>query len=286
MLYGVCVFFWWFCAIAHAECDVQPRKMKGAAWRSAVVTRVLDGDTLELENGDRVRFASINAPETAKFNKAGDPLGNEAWHRLEALAGAGSTVFLRRDRIAQDHYGRFLLHPFDADGHNLSALLLGEGLGFHVAIPPNLWSVDCYHEVEARAINAGAGVWKLAAYTAVDAEALPQLHGGYSHVKGRVEKISLMGRVAWVDMVGNVAIKVAKNDLATVNGRVWQRLVQAAQQGKLADLPMLEVHGWMSDRREWEAPIRKQIENGERKVFQFKVRHRYDWRLLDATPSV
>lgn len=259
--------------------------MKGRAWQQAVVKRVLDGDTLELEGGERVRMVGINAPETAKHDKPADPLGNGAWQQLESLAEPGELLYFRRDRTRQDRYGRQLLHPFSTEGRNLTAQLLAEGWGFHVVIPPNSWQADCYREAEFRAMQTGEGVWGLSHYSPVDASNFERLRGGYSRVTGGVESVTLTRASAWVELAGQVSIKVAKQDLKDVDGKVWQRLLEAAQQGQMKRLPPLEVHGWMSDRRDWGDDMRKQIASGTRKVFQFKVRHRYDWKLLDAIHS-
>lgn len=295
MFYGLAVFFLLACRWSMAACDVEPGQMQGSAWQAAAVKRVLDGDTLELASGERVRMIGINAPETAKYGKPGDPLGREAWRRLQALAQPGSTLYFHRDRTPRDHYGRRLLHPFDAEGHNITTTLLAEGWGFHVVIPPNSWQAACYRGVEQQAIAEKRGVWGLTHYQPIDAKDLMRLHGGYSRVSGKVEAVILTRASAWVELAGQVSIKVAKADLKHVDGEVWQRLLEAAQQGAgqqeagqpkaLERLPALEVHGWMSDRRDWGADMRKQIEIGARKVFQFKVRHRYDWRLLDAIHS-
>ncbi len=286
MLYGLSVFFCWACGLARAACDVEPQRMQGSAWQQSVVRKVIDGDTLELEGGARVRMVGINAPETAKFGKPGDPLGSEAWLRLQTLAAPGQTLFFHRDKTHHDHYGRLLLHPFDSEGQNITARLLAEGMGFHVVIPPNGWQAECYRSVEQRATKSAQGVWGLAYYQPIDATEFERLHGGYSRVMGRIESVVLTRASAWVELEGHVSLKVAKQDLKTVDGDVWQRIVEAAaQQQRLDQLPRLEVRGWMSDRQQWGPEIRRQIADGTRKAFQFNVYHRYHWRWLDTTQS-
>lgn len=270
---------------AFALCDVKPSSMKGDAWRHEEVKRVLDGDTLELVGGGRVRIVGVNAPETAKYGKPGDPLGKEAWKRLQMLAKVGEPLYFRKDKTPKDRYGRLLLHPFFADGRNLTAELLREGLGFHVVLPPNDWQSDCYRQQEREALGNHVGVWGLAHYQAVASNEIASLHGGYSLVKGRVESVVLTRATAWIELQGHVSVKVAKKDLDTVEGTVWRRLVAAAQNHQVENLPLLEVRGWVSDRREWDENMRDQIAKGERKPFQFNVRHRYDWSLLDSIQS-
>ena len=46
---------------------------------SAIVSRIIDGDTIELQNGERVRLLGINTPEK------GQPYYEEATNRLKEL---------------------------------------------------------------------------------------------------------------------------------------------------------------------------------------------------------
>jgi len=89
-------------------------------------TCVVDGDTFWL-NGEKVRIADINAPET---HSAGCPseqaLGDRATARLIVLLNAGpfDLVAGERDR---DRYGR-LLRTVVRHGHSIGAQLVAEGL--------------------------------------------------------------------------------------------------------------------------------------------------------------
>jgi micrococcal nuclease len=257
--------------------------MLGKPWRAAAVTRVTDGDTLQLEGGDKVRIVGVNAPETAKFGKPDDPLGPEATTVLRSLVKDQPRLFFRSDRGKKDHYGRLLLHPFLPDGRNLTAELLSRGLGFHVVIPPNDWQADCYHEAEQLAIDGAKGVWGLPRYQPLAATDAKALKGGYQRVMGRVEGVTLLRKMAWVELRGLVSLKVERKHLKTVDGDVWKRLLAAQQNGSLDSLPPLVVRGWASDRRQWGRQMREQVEKGERKPFQFNIRHRYDWSLQEPT---
>jgi endonuclease YncB( thermonuclease family) len=89
-------------------------------------TCVVDGDTFWLD-GEKVRIADINAPETAQ---AGCPLeaamGRRAKLRLLDLLNTGSVelVAAGRDR---DRYGR-LLRTVWTGGRNIGEVLIAEGL--------------------------------------------------------------------------------------------------------------------------------------------------------------
>ena len=90
------------------------------------VTCVVDGDTFWL-NGEKVRIADINAPETQGAQCAEEArLGDAAKRRLAVLLGAGRFQLEAgpRDR---DRYGR-LLRVVRRDGRSLGAVLVAEGL--------------------------------------------------------------------------------------------------------------------------------------------------------------
>ena len=89
-------------------------------------TCVVDGDTFWL-NGEKVRIADINAPET---HSAGCPaeqaLGDRATRRLIGLLNAGPFTLDTQGR-ATDRYGRSL-RVVNRAGHSLGAQLVAEGL--------------------------------------------------------------------------------------------------------------------------------------------------------------
>ena len=89
-------------------------------------TCVVDGDTFWL-NGEKVRIADINAPET---HSAGCPaeqtLGDRATRRLIALLNAGPFDLAIEGR-ATDRYGRSL-RVVRRGGHSLGGQLVSEGL--------------------------------------------------------------------------------------------------------------------------------------------------------------
>ena len=89
-------------------------------------TCVVDGDTFWL-NGEKVRIADINAPET---HSAGCPaeqaLGDRAAWRLIALLNAGPFT-LEIEGRATDRYGR-ALRVVKRSGRSLGGQLVREGL--------------------------------------------------------------------------------------------------------------------------------------------------------------
>ncbi len=84
------------------------------------VKRVIDGDTIELANGQIVRFVGVNAPNN------GEPYEEEATEANAKLI-QGKTVTLEYDTYASDRFGRVLAYPF-VNGKNVVVELVRQGL--------------------------------------------------------------------------------------------------------------------------------------------------------------
>lgn len=87
---------------------------------SETVTRVVDGDTLDLSNGDTVRLLGIDAPE------AGTVEGDRATRRLTELT-LDQPVTLASGTQDEDRYGRKLRYV-EVNGEDVGLELLEEGL--------------------------------------------------------------------------------------------------------------------------------------------------------------
>ena len=109
---------------------------------SAHVVAVIDGDTIVIDNGRHVRVIGIDTPETVHPDLDGpQPFGPEATARMSDLV-EGRRVALEADATDSDHYGRELRHLWI--GRRLAAeILIREGLGHVLMIPPNTGHADC-----------------------------------------------------------------------------------------------------------------------------------------------
>ncbi|KPB33653.1 nuclease -like proteinue [Pseudomonas savastanoi pv. phaseolicola] len=127
----------------------------------AQVQRVVDGDTLRLSDGRSVRMIGLNTPETGKKGQSAEPFAEAAKRRLQALVDeSGGQIGLRVGQQGKDHYGRTLANVYDRKGANLEVQLLSEGLGYLVAVAPNVALVDCQQVAERAARQAQLGVWR------------------------------------------------------------------------------------------------------------------------------
>ncbi len=92
----------------------------------AVVKYVIDGDTFDLSDGQRVRMLGIDAPEAGFHGERPEPFSEEstAWLRDRIQ---GREILLRIDHPKTDRYGRTLAWVFDKDGTLVNQQMLLAG---------------------------------------------------------------------------------------------------------------------------------------------------------------
>ena len=173
--------------------------------------RVIDGDTIRLSDGRKVRFSAINTPEIARGKRPAEPFGKQAKERLRQLI-AGKTLLLRHDKRRHDKYKRLLSHVFLADGTNVQAWLLEQGLAIHSLEPPNLWRTDCYAAKEREARQARRGLWRHPRYQPLQARRAQRENTGFYRVSGRVQDIERTKGRIWLRLSDTLALRIEKRD--------------------------------------------------------------------------
>jgi micrococcal nuclease len=204
----------------------------------AVVERVYDGDTIKLKDGRHVRILGVNAPEIDHGKeRTGQALGEESRGATETFLKANKNVRLFYDEQRVDRYERTLAHVYDAQGNSLAANLLRSGLGFHVAIPPNLSLNECLIGQEAIARKKGLGVWSHVGWQAKPASSLTLDDTGFQRIRGRVVSVR-QAQSIWLELDGPLVIKITPTDLKNFSTSNWQ-----SWRGK-----QVEVRGWVTER--------------------------------------
>ena len=94
------------------------------------VERVVDGDTLVLDGGERVRLIGVDTPETVHPNKPVERFGKEASAFTQRMV-EGRNVFLEFDQetATKDRYGRTLAYVRMEDGRLLNEEIIRQGYG-------------------------------------------------------------------------------------------------------------------------------------------------------------
>ncbi len=133
----------------------------------ARVLRVVDGDTIKVQIGDRretVRYIGVDTPETVKPGSGVQCYGKQASGFNRKLVDARN-VKLTLDRDPRDRYGRLLAYV-SVDGKAINEALLQGGFARTIEIPPNVARAARFRRFEARAQADGRGLWSACQLTA------------------------------------------------------------------------------------------------------------------------
>jgi micrococcal nuclease len=115
------------------------------------VARVIDGDTVQLEDGRKVRYAGINAPEQ------GDPYAQEATQANNDLVG-GKDVILEFGGSKQEKFERGLAYVFVGDTF-VQGELVKQGWAIVMRTQPLRRYRKALQDYQDEARAAGRGIW-------------------------------------------------------------------------------------------------------------------------------
>ena len=122
----------------------------------ATVDRVIDGDTIVLTSGDKVRYLLIDAPETTDGHH--DCYGSNAT-QLDTDLVAGKAISLAYDVDCLDPYGRLLAYV-TVDGTEVNSLMIERGAACVLHIPPDGDArAHDFEALQAAAKAAHRGIW-------------------------------------------------------------------------------------------------------------------------------
>lgn len=130
------------------------------------VTRVVDGDTIEIEGGEKVRYIGIDTPETVDPRKPVQCFGIEASKKNKELV-EGKTVRLEKDITDRDKYSRLLRYVWIGDPSTGSgqALLVNlelvkQGFAISYSYPPDIKYQNEFLAAEKEAREKRLGLWE------------------------------------------------------------------------------------------------------------------------------
>ncbi len=116
-----------------------------------LVVGVIDGDTIELQDGSRVRYLGIDTPET------GEPYYSEATARNKELV-EGKVVYLQKGKRDRDEYDRLLRYVY-VDGVFVNAELVAQGYATAYIFDPDERYSQVLVQLEQYAKMRGKGIW-------------------------------------------------------------------------------------------------------------------------------
>jgi micrococcal nuclease len=122
-----------------------------------LVSKVIDGDTIQLASGETIRYIGIDTPETVKPNTPVQCFGKEASAKNSELV-EGKYVRLDKDVSDKDRYGRLLRYVYVEDIF-VNDYLVREGFASAASFPPDIKFQDQFRSAEAEARQQLKGLW-------------------------------------------------------------------------------------------------------------------------------
>ncbi len=130
---------------------------------NAVVVHLVDGDTIDATIGgtrERIRLLGVDTPETKKENTPVQCYGPEASSFTAQLLPVGTPIYLERDVVGRDDYGRLLAYVYRvADRIMVNLELLRGGYARPFPYRPNTTHADEFADAAAAAERAHLGLW-------------------------------------------------------------------------------------------------------------------------------
>jgi len=145
---------------------------KNHVYDDVLVKRAVDGDTLVLESGERVRLIGIDTPEMHESNKlyrdasrskqsvsAIKELGKLSYEFTKNLV-EGKRVSLEFDVERYDRYKRILAYVYLKDGTFVNAEIVKQGYASLMTFAPNVKYADLFLKLYREARENRRGLWK------------------------------------------------------------------------------------------------------------------------------
>ncbi len=181
-------------AVGNAA-DLPECRVEATMVRTAV--KVIDGETLVLDDGSEVRLVGAMSPRASDVaaEHATLPLEGRAKSELEALV-LGKSVALAFDGRRSDRYGRLLAHVFMGAAPSrvwVQGHMLKRGLARVASMPGSVACLEALIVHERVAREAAAGLWSEAVYQIRSADRTAELlryRSTYQIVEGRIASAS------------------------------------------------------------------------------------------------
>lgn len=115
------------------------------------VSRIVDGDTVDISGNQRVRYIGVDTPET------GDCFGSEATEKNKELV-LGKEVVLEKDVSETDRFGRLLRYVWLGETM-VNEEMVREGFAKVFTYPPDVKYADRFVAAQREARENKRGLW-------------------------------------------------------------------------------------------------------------------------------
>lgn len=121
------------------------------------VTKVIDGDTIEIEGGQKVRYIGMDTAEMDDKNPVKLCYAQKAFEKNKELV-EGKEIRLEKDVSEKDKYGRLLRYVFVGDIF-VNDYLVRNGFANAVTYPPDVKHEEQFQQAEKEAREKKSGFW-------------------------------------------------------------------------------------------------------------------------------
>jgi len=139
--------------------------IKIASNEAFFVTKVIDGDTIVLENGQKVRYIGIDTPELHHPKKEVECFSQQAYEKNKELV-LGKKVFLQKDISEKDKYNRLLRYVFldekmsSDEASFVNLYLVKNGFAYAATFPPDVKYANLFLTAQKEARQKNLGLWQ------------------------------------------------------------------------------------------------------------------------------
>lgn len=148
-----------------AKQTVIPAKETVASPSASLVTKVVDGDTIQISTGQKVRYIGIDTPETKDPKKGKQCFGEEAYLKNKELV-EGKELTMVKDVSETDRYGRLLRYVYITDPNSTNSAkifvneyLVKEGYAYAATFPPDVKYSEYFRQLQTEAMKNKKGLW-------------------------------------------------------------------------------------------------------------------------------
>lgn len=121
------------------------------------VVRIIDGDTIEIEGGEKIRYIGINTPEIDDKDLVKLCFAQKAALKNKELV-EGKQISLVKDISETDKYGRLLRYVYIGDTF-INDFLVRQGFAQISTYPPDVKFKQQFQEAEQEARQNKRGLW-------------------------------------------------------------------------------------------------------------------------------
>ncbi|HDM37526.1 MAG TPA: hypothetical protein ENG55_00525 [Candidatus Omnitrophica bacterium] len=164
------------------------------------VEKVIDGDTIRLDNGDIIRLIGIDTPELHHHEIPVQVFAKEASQFTKGLC-EGFNVYLEYDKERQGKYGRTLAYVYLEDGRMVNEELLKRGYAYVLRRFPFSKKKE-FLELQRRARLENRGLWSL-----------NLSYGRLANIAVRFDRLTEEGKRRFDEILDEMLLKYSKEEI-------------------------------------------------------------------------